>query len=276
MKFPTNSREGGCIVCGGPVNFLTASWKDQGEKFAYANECQRCHFLQIIDNPWKYQEVGFTENSISGPRVGSENDPGREYYMAQIGLQGIKKNKGISVFILGSGLSVDFKHITKLPGVGEVWVSDYENFTGCENFIEIKDQGKRVFDLILACEVVEHFEDPKEDWKLLTSNLGPDSVFVLSTNLYDQSPLRTHWYAYIGGHLSYHSGASIQELAKQNGLHVDFRVPLVANQTAGPRKRYVIGSKNANAVRAVSGYFADHQFAPSEDDTRSKGMLHGS
>jgi hypothetical protein len=235
----------------------------------HANRCNACGFLEVLDNPWLYQDEGFTENSTSGPRVGNETTPGREYHMCQTALTAIEGND-LSVFILGSGLSKDYKHIGALDRISEVYVSDYSNFHNNENFIAIEDQGKRKFDIVLACEVVEHFENPKNDWALLASNLHETSVFVLSTNLYDDTPLEKHWYVYIPGHVSYHTGAAIQELCRQNDLHVDFRFPLVGSQTAGPRKRYIIGSKSDKALRDLSLFFADNMFAPSENDQRKK------
>lgn len=265
INFPTELREKICVVCDEKVCLSVASWHGKADLHVYANECLSCGFVQVIDNPWKYKNEGFTENSTTGPRVGSATTPGREYHMCQLALAAIKGDE-LSVFILGSGLSQDFRHIEKLDRISEVYVSDYDNFANVENFIAIKDQGKRKFDIVIACEVIEHFENPKEDWKLMASNLDDGSIFVFSSNLYDRTPLEKHWYVYIPGHLSYHTGAAIQELCKQNDLFVDFRFPLVGNQTAGPRKRYIIGSKSNDALRNLSHYFANNMFAPSEND----------
>ena len=64
--------------------------------------------------------------------------------------------------------------------------------------------------------------------------------------------------------MSYYSPESLRSIARANGMHVDFRVPLASTGSAGSRKRYVIFSHSATVMESVSDYFGRTMYAPSE------------
>lgn len=256
-----------CLVCAGPVRFHTATWHRDPDRRVYLNMCRICGFVRVVDNPWDYAERGFSHNSTSGPRVGTDQRPGREFHMAMLGLD-LLDRPAARVLILGAGLSRDWSHITNDDRVAAVTTSDLENFNDSPNFLELHEQGTREFDLVIACEVLEHLPNPSVDFAQVFSNLSDEGVFVASTNIYDFSPIDRHWYPYIPGHVSYHSARSIEILAAAAGMKVDFRVPLVATQRAGRRKRYVIFSTREDVMSAAARWFATEWYAPSEIDKR--------
>ena len=256
-----------CIVCDGPTKFHTATWPRNPDRRIFLNNCGVCGFVRVVDNPWNYAEKGFSDNSTSGPRVGTESRTGREFHMAMLGLE-LVAGGDVRVLILGAGLSRDWLHISRDERVASVTTSDLENFNESPDFLELDQQGSREFDLVIACEVLEHLANPCADFAQIFSNLSDRGVFVASTNIYDFSPIERHWYPYIPGHVSYHTAESLERLARASGLKVDFRVPLVATQRAGRRKRYVIFSSREEAMSAAANWFASNWYAPSEIDKR--------
>lgn len=256
-----------CLVCREATKFRTVTWHRNPDRRIYINQCAGCGFIRVVDNPWDYAAKGFSDNSTTGPRVGKVDAFGREYHMATLGLHLLGRS-GARVLILGAGLSRDWMHISALDQVASVTTSDLENFNESPDFLELHEQGSREFDVVLACEVLEHLADPQENFAQIFSNLSDDGVFVASTNIYDGSPLDDHWYPFIPGHVSYHTARSITRLALDNGLAVDFRVPLVGMQRAGRRKRYVIFAKRSEALARAASYFAVNRWAPSEEDKR--------
>jgi len=264
---PTTPAAEACIVCEGPTTFKTVTWHRNPDRRIFLNNCGVCGFVRVVDNPWNYAEKGFSDNSTSGPRVGTESRTGREFHMAMLGLDLLDIDNA-RVLILGAGLSRDWLHISRDDRVDSVTTSDLENFNQSPDFLELDQQGTREFDLVIACEVLEHLTNPRVDFVQIFSNLSSRGVFVASTNIYDFSPLERHWYPFIPGHVSYHSAGSLECLARASGLRVDFRVPLVATQRAGRRKRYVIFSGHDDAMSTAANWFATNWYAPSEIDNR--------
>jgi len=50
------------------------------------------------------------------------------------------------------------------------------------------------YDFIIACEVIEHFHNPKEEFKLLYKLLKPDGKLYLMTNIYHPEINFHEWY----------------------------------------------------------------------------------
>jgi hypothetical protein len=53
-------------------------------------------------------------------------------------------------------------------------------------------------------------------------------------------------------------------IADHFGMHVDYRIPLVALGNGGPRKKYVIFSRSRAVMDAVADWFGGHMYAPSD------------
>ncbi len=255
---------GNCIICEGPIRFSLARWYKNPKRQCYYNECLECGFIQVLQNPYNYKKDGFTtKGSTVGPRVGKIDHQGREYHMATLGVS-LLNRQNLDVMILGGGVSQDWRHIADLSQVREVVSSDLENFNDSPHFVPLDDREGRTYDLAIACEVAEHFSNPVIDIGAVCNNVGPNGLAVLSTNIYDRSDMRYNLYVYLKGHISYYTPEAFLRLGDQNGMFVDFRPPVCATQTGGPRKRYVLMSRNPEVIERANWYFSKHMFAPSE------------
>ena len=167
--------------------------------------------------------------------------------------------------VFGAGRSLDYQHIAKLPSVNKVIMSDVVDLRGEADFINITEGTDQRFDLIIACEVVEHFTDPKTEFPRLFDLLTPEGLLVCSTNIYDGGHPNLHSYLYRRGHVSYYSPRSIGVIAKQSNMQFDFRMPKFGPpQAFGKRKRYILFSHSLKNLRKAAEYFGSHAFAPAE------------
>lgn len=251
------------MTCGADVRAGMTAWPNNPDRRCHYHECVECGFIRVLGNAWSFVSEGFLPGSRTGPRVGSDEHGGREFHMANLGLQMLPATTA-EVLIVGAGNSLDWKHITALPGVGKVVTSDLENFNGSPNFVALDDRGRHSYDLVIACEVVEHFTEPATDMAALCADVAPEGLAVISTNIYDGSDLARHWYVYIPGHCSYYTPDAMIRLGEQNGMLVDFRVPEVALGAGGPRKRYVLMTRSPEVMERCNRYFSAHLWAPSE------------
>lgn len=255
-----------CQICGAGTTMEAPAWHEDPTLVIIVRRCHDCGLVRIENNEWDYDELGYSENSTVGPRVGTPDRPGRELHMASLAVDLIERHD-LDVLVLGAGLSYDWQHIAGLPDVGRVYVSDFDNLTDAPNFVAVGD-ASRTYDVVIACEVIEHIGDPMTELGAVFDLVSPGGVFVGSTNLYDGTPLPRHWYPFIPGHLSYHTGESLRRVAASRGAMIDFRVPLVATQRAGRRKRYVIVTRDRQVLTNAAIWFAGRPYGPSEDDQR--------
>jgi SAM-dependent methyltransferase len=198
------------------------------------------------------------------PRVGTEERPGREYYMAEMGAK-ILRRDGLQVNVFGAGRSLDYKHIRRIPRVERAIMSDVVDLGIDNDFVNILQGTSEHFDLIIACEVVEHFTDPATDFRRLFDLLTNDGLLVCSTNIYDGGNLTTQEYLYRRGHVSYYAPRTIAQIARTNRIHFDFRLPQMATTKGGPRKRYLLFTRSPTVMERIAIYFGNHPYAPSED-----------
>lgn len=76
---------------------------------------------------------------------------------------------------------------------------------------------KKMFDIVVACEVIEHLPDPIGIIKEAIGYLTPGGVFAFQTAEYDPKSCNRDWW-YIGpanGHISLYSRAAFDSLANQ-------------------------------------------------------------
>jgi SAM-dependent methyltransferase len=184
--------------------------------------------------------------------------------MAQMGAD-ILGRSSLQVMVFGAGRSLDYRHIAELPEVKSVVMSDVVDLGIDADFINITQGTSRRFDLIIACEVVEHFTDPMTEFPRLFRLLSRNGLLVCSTNIYDGRNVANHTYLYSRGHVSYYGPRAFREIARRSQMLFDFRLPAIVTGTAGPRKRYVLFSRSARNMQQVVEYFGSHTYAPSED-----------
>ncbi len=251
-----------CLICGSSK--LKLYDIERPTRHYDVRICRRCRYVSNADNTLDYTKFQSPDEFELTPRVGTDDHPGREFHMAKMGA-GILKRE-LSVMVFGAGSSLDYQHIAKLPSVNKVIMSDIVDVRGEADFINITDGTDQRFDLIIACEVVEHFIDPKNEFPRLFDLLTPDGLLVCSTNIYDSGNPNLDSYLYLPGHTSYYSPRSIGVIAKQNNMHFDFRMPKYGPpQPFGKRKRYILFSHLLENLRKTAEYFGSHAYAPAEE-----------
>ncbi len=251
-----------CLVCGSKRSRTQVV---ERKKRSYEiRVCRRCQYVSNFTNTVDYTAFESVESFRLSPRVGTAEHQGREFHMAEMGAE-ILQRSGLKVMVFGAGRSLDYQHIAKLPAVERVVMSDVVDLGIDADFINITEGTSQRFDLIIACEVVEHFTDPRAEFPRLFKLLTKNGLLVCSTNIYDGRNVKNHRYLYSRGHTSYYSPQAIEVIARRSGMHHDFRIPAIATGSAGPRKRYVLFTRSRGNVRRIVDYFGRHAYAPSED-----------
>lgn len=262
-----------CTICGAnnvELKTITNWTKRYYEKKMDFIICNECKFVHAPSNQHSYRggaAFGKTSQPNTSTRVGNDRRPGREFFMAKTAVEILKRNEMKSLFY-GSGLSVDYKWAKSLEGITEVKITDIENYQNSDYFIPLSEP--RAFDIIICCEVIEHFDNPQKDFKTMLSFLKPNGILVMSTNISDGKRLEILEYPFVPGHINYYSGAALINLSNQLGYNCDFRVPECAMGTAGSRKRYVFIYKDTAVQDGIHEFFAAHVMAYSESDTQEK------
>lgn len=267
-----------CQACGsGDVRGFTSTCKASGptlgKRLAFV-ECRSCGFVAAPENSYEFDSADdFRGNNAPDDRhgrVGTSERAGREFTMACMGKE-ILEHSGLpcaSILIFGAGLSKDHERLALAFPSLRIAVCDLDNFQGVTNFI--RPDSPECFDVVVACEVVEHFQNIASDFGGLISKVSGHGIGILSTNISDGSELSSLQYPFIGGHTAYYSGRSLLAISKRvdPALRVDFRAPEAALAQLGPRKRYVLLYASEDVGSAVAQYFSRHLMAPSEPARR--------
>ncbi|NLC65966.1 MAG: class I SAM-dependent methyltransferase [Clostridium sp.] len=93
-----------------------------------------------------------------------------------------KKDKGLD---FGSGTG---PVITKLLRDNDYSIDIYDPF-----FANDKEKLNEKYDYIVCCEVMEHFHDPKFEFRRLKSMLNPSGALYLKTEIYDETTDFDSW-----------------------------------------------------------------------------------
>lgn len=253
-----------CLVCDSRRTHVVTV--DRKKRSYEIRVCERCGYLSNFDNTVDYTSFDTVKNFRLTTRVGTAEHRGREFHMAAMAAD-ILGRPHLQAMVFGAGRSLDYQHIGTLPTVDRVVMSDVVELTGEAEFFNILDGTDQRFDLIVACEVVEHFTDPRLEFRRLFDLLTDDGLLVCSTNIFDGGNFAKHNYLYSRGHVSYYSPRAIEWIAAENGITVDLRTPAIALGAAGPRKRYLLFTRSPEVVENTQRYFAEHAYAPSEDET---------
>jgi SAM-dependent methyltransferase len=252
-----------CPVCGSPDTRRKVVTNRGSGRTAKVRRCRSCGHVKILSNFHDYTTSTSVEDLGVKPRCGTVETSGREFGMAKMAAQVLGRPR-LDVLIFGAGRSLDNLHIAKLPRVRRVAIGDIMRVRDEADFVDISKPAKETFDIVIACEVIEHFTRPRKDFKQLFDFVHRAGVVVCSTNIYDGGNLGQQSYIFGRGHVSYYTPAALRRIAKENKMHVDFRLPASSKGVAGPRKRYVIFSHSQEVMESVSDYFGAKAYAPSE------------
>ena len=227
--------------------------------------CQQCRYVSSPEASHDYAAAASTQGLSGGlaERCATIENPGRETGMAKLGLE-VLQRPNASVMIYGAGQSLDVHHIAKLPMCGRVAIGDLVDLRDDAEFFDINETSTDPFDVVVASEVLEHFPDPWKNLKNLFSYVKDDGIIVASTNVRDLGSLNTVNYLWCRGHVSYFSPEALRIVARSEGMHLDFRFPLIATRYRRKCKRYVIFSRSAEVMEAVADWFGAEVYAPSE------------
>ncbi|MGH8426759.1 MAG: methyltransferase domain-containing protein [Gammaproteobacteria bacterium] len=254
-----------CQVCNakvpGPVSLKYNKFGDlYGQKVAFIH-CDECGFTSAPENRL-YPGCAPLWSEKHHFRAGSEDAPGREFYMAVMGYE-IMQLAGIaceSVLIFGAGNSVSHAHLKKRFQNLEIRICDLSNSQNAENFIP--PDSNTTFDIVIACEVVEHFTNIREHFTNLLSKVSGSGLVIISTDISANENWAESMYPFIPDHTAYYSGRSLRLAIERfdKAMLVDFRVP----EGLGKNKRYAICYKDSRLMSAISEHFSTHFMAPSE------------
>jgi SAM-dependent methyltransferase len=83
----------------------------------------------------------------------------------------------------------------------------------------LPDLGDQKFDVVTACEVIEHFPHPREVFDKIRKHLKSPGVFAFQTAQWDPENLGRDWW-YLGphnGHISLYSRESLDHVSREMG-----------------------------------------------------------
>lgn len=237
-----------CQVCLAPGTSPRVVRDHKSGRKMTVHICPRCGYVEMPENTHDYTTSTSVANLGLAARCGTLGHTGGAYGMAQLGIDVLRRSD-LSVLVYGVGRSLDNLHISRLSDVRRVAIGD------------ISRPATERFDIVVASEVIEHFEDPRVEFAKLFGYVEPDGVLICSTNIYDGG--RQH-YIFGSGHVSHYTAEALRSIATANRMQVNFQVPLSATEAVGGRKRYVIFARLPEVMDSVSDYFGRHTYAPSE------------
>lgn len=255
-----------CPVCGGEEDIVahTCRVKPYQGKTMRGHQCRSCGLIRYPENLGHYAEVIArqpSEAALCDLRNASDERPGREFYMAEMGMEIVGKHNA-SVSFFGSGLNTDHLWLKRAYPEVQTKLVDLENMQEAENFETIAEATPS--DVVIASEVIEHFTEPVAHFESLLRLLKDDGVLICSSNIYDGSNIALHQYPFVPGHVAYWTPLSLIKVAADHGCFVDFRTPEIGLTRGGPRKKYIIFYKRTETLFRMSNYFGTHMHAPSE------------
>ena len=220
--------------------------------------CENCGYCYA---PVNKSTVKYNPNKPpKTPRIGDGVGPGREYFMAIDALRILNRSQ-VSIGIFGAGKSKDHELIRTLPGVSRCSVMDLRNHQNSPHYLPIDT--KEVFDIVIACEVVEHFQNPRREFRNLFNKIRKNGVLLVSTSLKIEDDFEHYIYPFLYGHTSYYTGRSLMFLAKVNRMFIDFRTPAIGIRIRSA-KRFVYFTPARLVRDQITEYFSRYRYASSE------------
>lgn len=224
--------------------------------------CQGCGMLRFPENTGGFAiHATGCEGELRSLRNANSERPGREFHMAQMGLE-ILNRPDLQVSFFGAGLNTDWQWVERIHPTVRTKLVDLENLQAMPNFEPITEATPS--DIVVASEVIEHFEEPVAHFQSLLRLLKDDGLLICSSNIYDGTDISRHMYPFVPGHVAYWTPLALIQVAASAGCFVDFRTPEIGLGRGGPRKKYILFYRSPEIAYRVALYFGTHMFAPSE------------
>src|ERR1700680_1422497 len=199
---------GGCPVCDSKSEPRSAYRR-------LFRECTGCGFIWCHDSTERANTRGMgLQGSWGGPERGGERDDFLVRFLTE------KAPPRRRVLIYGAGTTLVFRVLLEegIDVIGADVSEEVVEYRAREfplRFIHASalDSSQYDFDIITACEVFEHFHDPKRWIGSLARNLAPGGVLCGSTNFYPgHGPIEDEQkvgYMSLDGHVAYWSESAL-------------------------------------------------------------------
>jgi hypothetical protein len=168
------------------INFLCPLCNSDSQPF-YKEDYYCCNNCKGIFVPqFKYLNAE-NEKARYEEHNNDENDPAYQKFVSPI-TQGVfnsfsKNHQGLD---FGSGKSSSISKVLRDQNYN---IEKYDPF-----FYNFPNLLKSKYDYIAACEVIEHFNTPKKEFKLLFDLLNKNGVLYCMTSIYNKSIDFSSWY----------------------------------------------------------------------------------
>ncbi len=255
-----------CVICHKPVieeQVVCRVQPYQGKQMR-AIRCLDCGFLRFPENVGSFAEQlcsNESEEMYKELRNGNAARPGREFHMAGMGIEILNRN-GVEVSFFGAGMNIDYQWVERIyPGTRTKLV-DLENMQNASNFELLENATPS--DVVVASEVIEHFDQPRENFETLFRLVKENGILICGTNLYDGGDVTLYNYPFVVGHSAHWTAMALMHVATEAGFFIDFRTPAIAARRAGPHKKYILFYRDTAALLGISLFFGRNMYAPSE------------
>jgi len=227
-------------------------------------QCIGCDLLRFPENTASYLNVlenSEQERRLQERRNANAERPGREFHMAQMCIETLTRfNASVSFF--GAGINTDWQWLQRAYPEVQTKLVDLENMQSVPNFETIADATPS--DIVVASEVIEHFEEPLAHFESLLRLVKDDGILICGTNLYKGKDISHDFYPFTPGHVTYWTPYALAYVGMQKGFFVDFRTPELYAAKGGATKRYILFFRNPETIYRLGVYFGNHMHAPSE------------
>jgi hypothetical protein len=120
---------------------------------------------------------------------------------------------------------------------------------------------ERRYDVIVAADVIDRFDDPLVEFAKLFKLLDDRGVLICSSTIHDGGPMAGRRHVFSRGRGSYYTPQALRRVAAAHQVRIDFRLPPPSSKS-GARRRYVIFSRSTDVMAGVADYFGRNQHAP--------------
>jgi hypothetical protein len=212
-----------CQVCFGPETRLQVVHDRHSDRKLAVRICPRCGYVEVPENLLDDDAVPISLPSASARR---------EREMSKLGVE-VLGRRDASVLALGEQ----------------------------PELLHGQPDSDRKYDVVVAADVIDRFEDPLVDFAAVLQLVGDDGVLICSSTIHDGGSLARRRQLFGRGRGSYFTPQSLRRIAAVHHMRIDFRLPPPSSRSSA-RRRYVIFSRSPAVMAAVTDYFGRNQHAP--------------